>query len=280
MLLAAGGFERDRELREKHQAPLTGEWSNGAPANTGDALRAGIAAGADTDLLDGAWFVPGLVYPDRLPVSHTATRGGIWVNGAGERFVNEARPYNQAGHEIVRLHATTGVRYIPAHWVFDQGHLNRDSLGGPPDEPLSPRWLESGALKRPTPWRTSRGSSTVARPGTGDRQPHYAALPLGGHASISDHPVPPGPATAPPGSSRTGAKSHTGPGGHEPEPGSTRKVMGGRSALAAYPARAARAPQARGREAQQAVRGCRTVGVARWTPAGTPRPPGGGRRRW
>ncbi|MFI6338930.1 FAD-binding protein [Streptomyces sp. NPDC050535] len=149
VLLAAGGFERDRELRERYQqVPLTGEWSNGAPANTGDALRAGIAVGADTDLLDEAWFVPGLVQPDGLPVFHTGTRGGIWVNGAGERFVNETRPYDQAGHEIVRLHATTGVRHIPCHWVFDQRQLDRDSIGGPPDQPLPEEWLKSGALKK------------------------------------------------------------------------------------------------------------------------------------
>lgn len=65
------------------------------------------------------------------------------------------------------------------------------------------------------------GVTTGGPPGTGGRQPHYAALPAGGHASSSDQPVPPGPATAPPGSSRTGATSHTGPGSHEPEPGST-----------------------------------------------------------
>lgn len=57
--------------------------------------------------------------------------------------------------------------------------------------------------------------------------------PTGGHASISDHPVPPGPAAAPPGSSTTGARSHTGPGGHEPSSGSTRKVMGRSSPIPA-----------------------------------------------
>ncbi|MEU3615356.1 FAD-binding protein [Streptomyces sp. NPDC006872] len=148
VLLAAGGFERDRELREKHQSPLTGEWTEGAPANTGDALRAGIAVGADTDLLDEAWFVPGLVHPDGLPVFHTGTRGGIWVNGAGERFVNETRPYDQAAHEIVRLHNSTGVSHIPAHWVFDQRHLDRDGIGFPPATPGPEQWLESGALKK------------------------------------------------------------------------------------------------------------------------------------
>lgn len=149
VILAAGGFERSRELRERHgQAPLTGEWSNGAPGNTGDALRAGMAVGAATDLLDEAWFVPGLVRPDGLPVFHSGTRGGIWVNGAGERFVNETSPYDQAGHEIVRRHATTGVRHIPCHWVFDQRQLDRDGIGFPPAEPPLGEWLASGALKK------------------------------------------------------------------------------------------------------------------------------------
>ncbi|MEU1185747.1 FAD-binding protein [Streptomyces sp. NPDC005820] len=148
VILAAGGFEHDRGLREEHQAPLTGEWSNGVATNTGDALRAGIAVGADVDLLDEAWFVAGLVQPDGRPVFHTGTRGGIWVNGAGERFVNETRPYDQVGHEIMRLHHATDVSHIPAHWIFDQRQLDRDSFGGPPDEPPRPEWLESGALRK------------------------------------------------------------------------------------------------------------------------------------
>ncbi|TDV55987.1 FAD-binding protein [Actinophytocola oryzae] len=149
VLLAAGGFERNAELRAKHQPiPLTGEWSNGAPGNTGDALNAGIAIGAATDLLDEAWYVPGVVQPDGLPVFHTGTRGGIWVNGAGERFVNETRPYDQSGHEIARLHATSGVSHLPVHWVFDQRQLDRDSFGGPPDQPPAPEWFTSGALRK------------------------------------------------------------------------------------------------------------------------------------
>lgn len=142
VLLAAGGFERNRELREKHQPPLTGEWSNGAPGNTGDALQAGIAAGAAVELLDEAWYVPGLVQPDGLPLFFTGTRGGVWVNGDGERFVNETGPYDQAGHEIIRQRA------IPTHWVLDQRQVDRDSFGGPPDQPISPEWFSSGALKK------------------------------------------------------------------------------------------------------------------------------------
>ncbi|HWC80489.1 MAG TPA: FAD-dependent oxidoreductase [Pseudonocardiaceae bacterium] len=149
VLLAAGGFERNAELRAKHQPiPLTGEWSNGAPDNTGDALLAGIAVGADTDLLDESWYVPGLIQPDGLPVFQSGLRGGIWVNAAGERFMNEARPYDQAGHEIARQHVTSGVSHVPAHWVLDQRQIDRDSFGGPPDQPVAREWFESGALRK------------------------------------------------------------------------------------------------------------------------------------
>lgn len=149
VLLAAGGFERNAALRAEHQSKdLTGAWSNGAPANTGDALLAGVAVGADTALLDEAWFVPGVVRPDGLPIFHTGTRGGVWVNAAGERFVNETSPYDQAGHAMYVGHTTSGVSHAPAHWVFDQRYLDRYSIGGSPAEPPTPDWLESGALRR------------------------------------------------------------------------------------------------------------------------------------
>lgn len=147
VILAAGGFERDAALRAEHQSPdITGAWSNGAPQNTGDALKAGIAIGADTELMDEAWFVPGVVRPDGLPIFHTGTRGGIWVNAAGERFVNETAPYDQSGHAIYHGHTTTDVSHTEVRWVFDQNYLDRFSIGGSPDEVPGEEWYESGAL--------------------------------------------------------------------------------------------------------------------------------------
>ena len=154
VLLAAGGFEHNRELRQQYQAPLTDEWTSGCPGNTGDALRAGIEVGADTALLEEAWFAPGLVVPDDRPVFYTMVWSGIWVNDAGERFMNERLPYDRAGHELLRLHRTTSVSHIPAHWVFDQRQIDRNGFGGLPVEPQVPgwvdvdRWLEAGTLKR------------------------------------------------------------------------------------------------------------------------------------
>lgn len=149
VILAAGGFERNAELRAKYGAiPLTGEDSNGTPTNTGDALEAGIAVGADTELLDEAWFIPGLVQPDGLPVFHSGTRGGIFVNAAGERFVNETQPYDQTGHAMHHAEVTTGISHNPTHWVLDQKQIDRDGFGGDPAKGVGDDWFTSGALKK------------------------------------------------------------------------------------------------------------------------------------
>ncbi|MFV0316744.1 MAG: FAD-dependent oxidoreductase, partial [Microthrixaceae bacterium] len=154
VLLAAGGYERNRELRQRYQAPLTDEWTSGVPENTGDALEAAMAIGADTALLDEAWFAPGMVTPTGGPVFYTMVWAGVWVNDAGERFMNERLPYDRAGHELMRAHNSGGPGCIPAHWVFDQRQVDHDGFAMLPVDPQVPdwfdvdRWLEAGVLKR------------------------------------------------------------------------------------------------------------------------------------
>jgi 3-oxosteroid 1-dehydrogenase len=150
VLLAAGGYEHNAELRAKYGAiPSTGDWSDGVDSNEGDALVAGIAVGADTDLMDEAWYVPGVVQPDGKPVFNHASRSGIWVNAEGQRFTNETAPYDQAGHAIRDGERDTDVSHTPTYWVFDQKHLSRDGFGGKsPDTPVDEAWFESGALQK------------------------------------------------------------------------------------------------------------------------------------
>ena len=142
VLLAAGGFERNRELRQQHQSPITDQWTSGSPVNTGDALLAGIEAGADTALLDEAWFAPGVIAPDGLPVFYTMVWSGIWVNADGKRFMNERLPYDRAGHELLRAHRESGVSNLPTHWVFDQRQVDNDAFRMLPVDPPVPDWFD------------------------------------------------------------------------------------------------------------------------------------------
>ena len=148
VLLAAGGFERNRELRQQYQPPMTDEWTRGCPGNTGDALAAGIEIGADTALLDEAWFAPGIVVPDGRPVFYTMVWSGIWVNDAGERFMNERLPYDRAGHEILRLHRATGVSHLPTHWVFDQRQVDHGGVRPLPVDPPGARLVRRRHVAR------------------------------------------------------------------------------------------------------------------------------------
>ncbi len=85
----------------------------GAPGNVGLAHRAAIAAGAGTDLMDQAWWSPGLVHPDGRAAFALCFTGGIFVDRAGRRFVNESAAYDRSGREIIRAmsEGTVGPRY-------------------------------------------------------------------------------------------------------------------------------------------------------------------------
>lgn len=155
VLLAAGGYERNGTLRRRFQPELTDEWTQGPEGNTGDALVAGIAIGAATDLLEESWLAPGLVVPGTRPVFYTSVWSGIWVNAAGQRYMNERLPYDRAGHEMLQAHTTSTVSHIPTHWVFDQRQIdNEKAFASLPVAPEVPGWfdvarfLDAGVLRR------------------------------------------------------------------------------------------------------------------------------------
>src|SRR5262249_3502792 len=61
VVLAAGGFERNEQMRRRYQRqPIGTQWTTGAAGNTGDAITAGEAAGAALDLMDDAWWGPAI----------------------------------------------------------------------------------------------------------------------------------------------------------------------------------------------------------------------------
>jgi 3-oxosteroid 1-dehydrogenase len=151
VVIGSGGFERNLEMREKYQPqPTSIDWTTGSVNNTGGGILAGIAAGADTDLLDDAWWGPTIPLP-RGPWFCLAERnlpGSIIVNQAGERFMNEALPYVEATHEIYRGEAT-GVGHVPSWMVIDQRYRNRYLFAGlGPRQPFPGRWYKHGTVKK------------------------------------------------------------------------------------------------------------------------------------
>lgn len=118
VLLAAGGFERNRGMRLAHQAPLDGAWTMGAPGGLGRAIEAAGEIGADTDLMEECWWSPGILLPDGSASFVLGFRGGIIVDRTGRRFANESLPYDRFGREL-RPGLGTEASRVPAFLVFD-----------------------------------------------------------------------------------------------------------------------------------------------------------------
>ncbi|GAA3130103.1 FAD-dependent oxidoreductase [Streptosporangium carneum] len=133
VLMAAGGFEGNGPMRERNGVPGAAAWTM-APrgTNTGEPIEAAVAIGAATDLMDQAWWCPGVEQPDGAAAFTLGFRGGIMVDASGRRFANESLPYDRMGREMA-----AAADRVPAHLVFDSrfgGGLPAISLPGRPAE--------------------------------------------------------------------------------------------------------------------------------------------------
>ena len=151
MILASGGFEHDRERRAAHQPEGRPEWSVGNPDNEGDGLRAAEAVGSDVAMLDEAWWIPTVTFPDGTLFPTVADRqhpGHFIVNGAGRRFVNEAAPYSDFVHAQLEGQRS-GVSHIPAWMILDDRAWKRSFfIGHFPGTPAPREWLREKVLYR------------------------------------------------------------------------------------------------------------------------------------
>ena len=151
VLLAAGGFDHNAEMRKQHTVgpAARADWSLGVPENTGDAIRAAVAIGAATDLLEDCWWAPGFVRPDGavsfLLWERVAPGGAIIVDRDGRRWINEGTDYNTFGHLMLAAEAD-GRPVIPSWWVMDQHFVEVNGFGGLRPGADTQEWVDAGVL--------------------------------------------------------------------------------------------------------------------------------------
>lgn len=143
VLLAAGGFDRNAQMRHAYQSEaLDTDWSFGNPDNTGETIQIAQAAGADLAFMDEAWWFPAVPVPGQMPGTLLAERslpGQIIVDQQGRRFMNEAVNYMTAGQILIK-------QDLPVWIVFDQRFRNRYlfSAGIFPRQALPKAWYDAG----------------------------------------------------------------------------------------------------------------------------------------
>jgi 3-oxosteroid 1-dehydrogenase len=131
VLINAGGFSHNGRLRQKYsgQQPNQGEWSHANPGDTGEAIELAMGLGAAVDLMDEAWWIPTALRPNGARVFVHGERckpGSIIVDGAGNRYFNEACSYMEAGQRMYERHRT--ARAVPSWMIFDSRYRRRYPL--------------------------------------------------------------------------------------------------------------------------------------------------------
>ncbi len=158
VVLAAGGFEHNQEMRERYlPSPTNHWWSAGSYDNTGDAISEGLRLGAKMHMLHNAWWcntiaVPGEPIP-RLSIMEKSYPGSIVVNPAGERFSNESQNYMAYQLETFEKHSED-YPCAPSWQIFD-ANFRATYFVGPlynskfrPDWLLPASWEQAGFIAR------------------------------------------------------------------------------------------------------------------------------------
>ncbi|SES15634.1 FAD-binding protein [Sphingobium sp. YR768] len=160
VIINAGGFSHDAEMRTKYGRPISAQTSQANPGDTGEVLSAAMKLGVAVDCMDEAiWTGVSLGQDGALPPGVKRTEGGtahfghhwdisfphsIVVDTLGRRFANEAGAYMEFGQRLHQRHGENGGS-VPAWAIIESRHrknyLWANHFGATPKA-----WIESGYM--------------------------------------------------------------------------------------------------------------------------------------
>lgn len=126
IILASGGFGASAELLARYIPKALGIPFPGHHGSTGDGIKMGLALGAATENMGAFQPYPAYIGPGKRAVApEVALSGGIMVDAAGKRFVDETRYPGGLGIKMLDL---PGKR---AYEIFDERiyQLHRNAPG-------------------------------------------------------------------------------------------------------------------------------------------------------
>ncbi|KAL4799485.1 FAD binding domain-containing protein [Aspergillus venezuelensis] len=134
VLLSAGGFAQNASMRQQYLPHVAStSWTSSPKSDTGDAITEGIRIGAVTSLMDDAWWGPTILdavsFKPHFTLMERCLPHAFIVDSTGKRFMNEAKSYTDAGHDMYERNRVERVTAIPAWLVMDENFRRRYSLG-------------------------------------------------------------------------------------------------------------------------------------------------------
>lgn len=145
VLLAAGGFAHNKEMRAQHSGnqPNDGRWAIANPGDTGEVLRMAMELGLPTVQMDEAWWLPSTRRElGASTLGQIRQRpGGILVDTEGRRFVNEANSMVEVGKAMYARNS------VPCWGIADEGYRRRYTNGLTLPGHMPKEWFDNGWVK-------------------------------------------------------------------------------------------------------------------------------------
>ncbi len=152
VLVNAGGFGRNSEMRAKYIPRSNTDWSNSIESSTGDMHRELERIGGTLAQMDQMVGFPGTRAPgwDKAYMkpgtqSVAAKPHAIQVDQSGERYMNEASSYEQICQDM--MERDEKVPAIPSWVIMDSQFMIKYPLANKMGSRIPKGWRESGWLK-------------------------------------------------------------------------------------------------------------------------------------
>jgi 3-oxosteroid 1-dehydrogenase len=151
VLISAGGFARNRDMRQTYggDQPNEGKWSMSNAGDTGEAITTAMRLGAQTALMDEAWWLPqprtGRFGQSTLDQARQRPRT-VYVDADGRRFCNESNSYMEVGKAMYERNRTS--KAVPCWLIFDDRYRKRYAHVRSHPGYFPKEMLESGRLKK------------------------------------------------------------------------------------------------------------------------------------
>lgn len=151
VLLNAGGFAHNQEMRDRFIPHTRRQWTHAAPGDTGDMhremMRIGAKMGHMNEFVGNQMILPPASAEPAGVQTQLAKPHAFLVDQSGLRYMNEGGSYMLFCQQMLERHKT--VPAVPSWMIMDSQFMRRYMLADTMPGSRKPEtWFESGFLKK------------------------------------------------------------------------------------------------------------------------------------
>lgn len=153
VLVNAGGFARNQDMRDRYQPGTSSEWTATCEGDTGEMILEMMRIGANVAQMDEMVGNQAALPPvdtaadPSLVVSEVAKPHSIVVDQGGSRYLNESQSYMTFCQEMLAHHKK--VPAVPSWLIMDSQYMAKYMVAGSlPGSSKPDTWFASGWMKK------------------------------------------------------------------------------------------------------------------------------------